>query len=145
MAAHEANTHPLPAQPRRAYQHQSLNSKRADDLVSEVRSALHHSRKRPDSALLLSINQQIAQLATRKPYGDIYGVFALAAHLAGEAIELAKEAQQKEPDRFQAALEFWYAFRDYALVASLNCGGGKQSLAEAQITLQLLQNAQGGQ
>jgi hypothetical protein len=136
MATHELNT-------------QSLDSKdivrATDDVISEIRSALHHSRKRPDSAQLLSINQQIAQLATRKPYGDIYGVFALAAHLAGEAIDLAKEAQQKEPERFQAALDFWYAFRDYALVASLNCGGGNQSLAEAQITLHLLQNAGGGQ
>ncbi len=143
MATQELSTHPFPAQQRESQQ--SLNSKQTDDLVSEVRSALHHTRKRPDSAQLLAINKQIEQLATRKPYGDIYGVFALAAHLAGEAIELAKAAQQKEPDRFKPALDFWYAFRDYALVASLNCAGGNQSLAEGQVTLQLLQNAGGGE
>jgi hypothetical protein len=140
MATQEVSTHPFPAQPRGS-KNQSLDSKAkdivrcADDVISEIRSALHYTRKRPDSAQLLAI----------KPYGDIYGVFALSAHLAGEAIELAKAAQQKEPDRFKPALDFWYAFRDYALVASLNCAGGNQSLAEGQVTLQLLRNAGGGE
>ena len=94
-----------------------------------------------ENTQLLSINQQIRELA---PHGNIFRTFARAVCLAAEAIDLAEAAQQKEPARFRAELEFWQSFRDYAMVALTNSLGNNQSLAEAQISLQLLEKA-GGQ
>jgi len=93
-----------------------------------------------------ALNEKIARLAAVNPWGDVYAAFALAAHLATEAIEAAAVLQhQHGAEDFAPTLEFWHRLRDYAGTAALNCAGGNQTLAEALVTLQFLQNAAGGQ
>jgi hypothetical protein len=102
--------------------------------------------KRLSSPRLESQNQEIANLAATAPYGKIRDVFALAAHLAGEAIEAATVLQREHAkEDFAPTLEFLHRLRDYAGTAALNCAGGNQTLAEARVTLQFLQNAAGVQ
>ena len=89
------------------------------------------------------VNQKIAELITRNPQGNVRDVFALAAHLAGEAIEAATELQQMpgiDVEGFRDALNFWHRVRDYNGTAALNCVGGNQTLAEALITFRLLRS-----
>lgn len=95
---------------------------------------------------LQCVNEKIAALAAVKPWGDVYLAFSLAAHLATEAIEAAKELQQLPGASVQAlqpTLEFWYRARDYNYAAALAVAGGNQSLAEALVTFRFLQNAAG--
>jgi hypothetical protein len=100
--------------------------------------------KRLCSLSLESQNQEIANLAATAPHGNIRDVFALAAHLAGEAIEGATALQrERATGDFAPTLEFWHRLRDYAGTAALNCGGANQSLAEALVTLRFLQKAAG--
>ena len=91
-----------------------------------------------ENTQLLSINQQIRELA---PHGNIFRTLARTVCLAAEAVDLAEAAQQKEPGRFGAELEFWQALQDYAMLALMSSLGNNQSLAEAQISLQLLKKA----
>ena len=90
------------------------------------------------------VNQKIADLVMSKPHGQVRGVFALAAHLAGEAIEVATELQHLpgiDAKALRDPLNFWHRVRDYTGTAALNCAGGNQTLAEALITFQFLRNA----
>ena len=95
---------------------------------------------------LQCVNQKIATLAGVKPWGDVCTAFSLAAQLATEAIEAAKELQQLPGASVQAlkpTVEFWYRARDYNHAAALAVAGGNQSLAEALVTFRFLQNAAG--
>lgn len=100
----------------------------------------------PCTPQLRCINEKIASLAAIKPFGECYDLFALAAHVAGEAIEAATELQQMpdiDVEAFRDALNFWHRVRDYAGTAALNSAGGNQTLAEALITLKLLRSIGG--
>jgi len=97
----------------------------------------------PCTAQLRCINEKIASLAAVKPFGDCYDLFALAAHVAGEAIEAATELKQMpgiDVEGFRDALNFWHRVRDYNGTAALDCVGGNQTLAEALITFRLLRS-----
>jgi hypothetical protein len=94
---------------------------------------------------LRCLNEKIASLAAVKPFGDCYDLFALAAHVAGDAIEAASGLQQTAGDvkAFQDALNFWHRVRDYTGTAALNCAGGNRTLSEALITFSLLRSIGG--
>ena len=88
------------------------------------------------------VNQKIEKLAARKPYSDVYAVFALASQLAEQAIGAVVSLEQMSGNvgKFEATLEFWHSLRDRARVAALACAGGNQTLAEALVTFRLLRN-----
>ena len=101
--------------------------------------------RRPDPQTQ-AVNEKIARLIAVKPWGDIYSAFAIAAHLAAEAIEAATELQQMpgvDLKALQPVLEFWRRARDYNHAAALACAGGNQNLVEALVTFRFLQNAAG--
>jgi hypothetical protein len=89
---------------------------------------------------LRGVNEKIAALAAVKPCHAVYTVFSLAAHFATQAITAAQELQASGHD-LQPTLEFWYRARDYNYAAAFAVAGGNQSLAEALVTLRLLENA----
>src|SRR5579864_6162539 len=93
---------------------------------------------------LYAINRNIARMIAVQPWGSIYATFAMAAHLASEAIEAA-EALRSMPrgdqEGFQTVLDFWYRARDYNYAAALSLGGGNQSLPEALVTYRFLRIA----
>lgn len=90
---------------------------------------------------LNSVNARISELTAHE--NNVYGVFALAARLAREAIAAALSS--KHPDleakEFELALDLWSRLSDYAGAAALNCVGGNQTLTEALITHQFLLTA----
>ena len=93
-----------------------------------------------------AVNEKLARLAAVKPWGDVYAAFALAAHLANEAIEAATELQQMpgaSVRAIQPALEFWAIARDFNHAAALAVAGGNESLAEALVTFRFLQTSAG--
>jgi hypothetical protein len=91
-----------------------------------------------------AVNEKIAQLAAVKPWGDVYAAFALAAHLATQAIEAAQELQQMpgaSVREIQPTLEFWCKARDFNHTAALAVAGGNQNLAAALVTFRFLQTS----
>ena len=95
------------------------------------------------SSQLQIVNERIAKLAAVKPHGDLYGAFALAAQLAAQAIETARELQEMpgvDVHAFESALNFWHRTQDSNRIAALACAGGNQSLAEALVTFRLFRN-----
>lgn len=106
-----------------------------------------HGRAAVLRSKLQVVNEKIACLSAREPWGGIYATFSLAAHLAKEAIEAAEEFSRlpgTNRDDIKPVLDFWYRTRDYNHVATLSVAGGNQSLAEALVTFRLLSKA-GGQ
>jgi len=93
---------------------------------------------------LRTVNHNIEKLA-QSPHGaNVCLVFASAAKLAGEAIQVAAELRslhRADAAKFDAVIEFWHRVRDYCGSAALACGGGNQTLVEGLVAFLLLQNA----
>jgi hypothetical protein len=88
------------------------------------------------------VNEKIARLTAVKPWGDVYAAFALAAHLATEAIEVATELRQMpgaSARTLQPTLDFWYHVRELNRAAALSCSGENQTLVDALVTFRFLQ------
>ena len=71
---------------------------------------------------LQNVNGCIARLAAVKPAGDVFGAFALAAHLADLAVEAAKELGQMpgiDSKALQPTIRFWKSVRDQCRDAAL--------------------------
>jgi hypothetical protein len=59
---------------------------------------------------LQRLKENVARLAAVKPAGDVFGAFALAAHLADMAIEAALELGQMpgvDVKALQPTIKFW--------------------------------------
>jgi site-specific recombinase XerD len=57
------------------------------------------------------VNGKTAKLVAAKPQSDIYGVFALSARLARQAVDSALEIEKLpgiDLEQIQPALNFWY-------------------------------------
>lgn len=101
---------------------------------------------RTDDPQLQRLNEKIARLAAVKPAGDVFGAFALAAHLADLAIEAALELGQMpgvDTKALQPTIKFWKVVRDQSRSAALACVGANRTLAGALVSFRLLRNIGG--
>lgn len=100
----------------------------------------------PATPQLQCVNEKIAALAAVMPWGDIYGTFSFAGHIATEAINAAEELKQMpgvDLLAFQAVPDFWHRVRDYNYAAALAVAGGNQTLPEALVVFRFLRNCRG--
>jgi hypothetical protein len=92
---------------------------------------------------LLSVNQKLEALSTKRPYGDVAEMFALAAYLATEAVQAAALLQAlsgRDGETLQPVLEFWRGFGSYARNAASSLGGHNKTLAQALVAFHFLRN-----
>lgn len=94
------------------------------------------------SKQLTRLNQEIVNLDGSASMGDL---FAMAARLAGQAIEAAGEVQSaaREADDMREVLDFWYHLRNFLYVAAFDFRGGNNSVAEALVARRLLEKTSG--
>ena len=66
---------------------------------------------------------------------DAYGAFALAARLAGKAIDAATDLLETCQDSHEAeeTLLFWHRVRDFNGTAALMCAGATQNVPEKMV------------
>lgn len=99
---------------------------------------------REDDPQLQLLNGKIARLAAATPAAttEVFGAFALAAHLADLATEAALELGQMpgiDIKALQPTIKFWEVVRDQSRSAALACVGSNYTLAGALVAFRLLQ------
>ena len=100
---------------------------------------------RNDDPQLQLLNENIARLAAAKPAAttEVFGAFALAAHLADLAIESARELAQMpgvDMKTLQPTIKFWKSVRDQSRAAALACVGTNHTLAGALVAFRFLRS-----
>jgi hypothetical protein len=103
---------------------------------------------RKEDPQLQRLNENISKLAALQPADDVFGAFALAAHLSGVAIEAALELRQMpgvDRKALQPTIKFWKLVRDQSSAAAFACAGANPTLAGALVAFRLLRNIGGEQ
>jgi hypothetical protein len=89
------------------------------------------------------VNQKVADLSARDPYGDVVELFALAAWLSSEAVEAGTSLQNfpgGDAEALKPVIEFWGALGTYAQAASRSLGGDNKTLPHALVAFNFLRN-----
>ena len=113
-------------------------------MLSEPAKLFLVSRK--DDPQLQRLNEKISKLAALQPADDVFGAFALAAHLSDLAIEAALELGQMpgvDKKALQPTIKFWKLVRDQSSAAAFACVGANHTLAGALVAFRLLRNIGG--
>jgi hypothetical protein len=92
---------------------------------------------------LRCVNQKLADLSAKRPYGEVCELFNLAAYLAREAVKAAALLQGLpggDAAKLEPVSQFWRALSNHAHAAALVCGGESKTLPHALVAFNFLRN-----
>ena len=96
---------------------------------------------------LRSVNQKLTDLSENRPSGDIAEIFALAAYLAGQAVQAAIALQGMpgaDRETLLSVIDFWRTVSNHSHSAALACGGDNETLPGALVAFNFIQELTAG-